>query len=404
MKAVMYGGGNIGRGFIGALLSQSGYEVTFIDVAEPVVRALSEQHEYPVRYVSNEGYHDEIIRNVTAVNGNDQEKASEAIASCDLMATAVGARILPCIADNIVAGLRKRWSRTEASLNILICENLMDANKVMEKLLKERLSEQERVVFDQRVGLVEASIGRMVPVQTEEMKAGSPLRVCVEEYKYLPTDKAAFRGDIPALPNMIPYEPFEFFIKRKLYLHNMGHAVCAYLGDYAGLAYIDQAISSPEIRTIVHNAMMESAVALSRKYGVALDGLLLHIQDLLYRFSNAALHDTCDRVGRDAGRKLSPEDRLVGAAMMAQSAGMSPVYITLGIAAGLRRYFQESHTEEVSVNAAARALEDITPLNIQQTLTSQTLEFYAMMLDGKSLTELVVRADQLAASFRKDVI
>jgi len=36
----MYGGGNIGRGFIGATLSQSGYEVTFIDVAEPLVKAL----------------------------------------------------------------------------------------------------------------------------------------------------------------------------------------------------------------------------------------------------------------------------------------------------------------------------------------------------------------------------
>lgn len=53
--AVMYGGGNIGRGFIGATLSQSGYEVTFIDVAEPVVRALQEKHCYPVRYVSSEG-------------------------------------------------------------------------------------------------------------------------------------------------------------------------------------------------------------------------------------------------------------------------------------------------------------------------------------------------------------
>lgn len=402
MKAVMYGGGNIGRGFIGALFSQSGYEVTFIDVAEPVVRALSEQHEYPVRYVSNEGYHDEIIRNVTAVNGNDQEKAAEAIASCDLMATAVGARILPYIADNIVAGLRKRWARTEAPLNILICENLMDANKVMEKLLKERLSEQERVVFDQRVGLVEASIGRMVPVQTEEMKAGSPLRVCVEEYKYLPTDKAAFRGDIPALPNMIPYEPFEFFIKRKLYLHNMGHAVCAYLGDYAGLAYIDQAISSPEIRTIVHNAMMESAVALSRKYGVALDGLLLHIQDLLYRFSNAALHDTCDRVGRDAGRKLAPEDRLAGAAMMAQSAGISPVFITLGIAAALRRLFQESRADDISLEAAAEALENGSHLSL--SLRNQALDFYAMLLNGKRLAELIARADQITANFRKNVV
>ena len=49
MNAVMYGGGNIGRGFIGALLSQSGYRVTFIDVAEPVVKHLQEKGSYPIR-------------------------------------------------------------------------------------------------------------------------------------------------------------------------------------------------------------------------------------------------------------------------------------------------------------------------------------------------------------------
>ena len=32
MKAVMYGAGSIGRGFIGALFSEIGYEVVFIDV------------------------------------------------------------------------------------------------------------------------------------------------------------------------------------------------------------------------------------------------------------------------------------------------------------------------------------------------------------------------------------
>ena len=136
-KAVMYGGGNIGRGFIGALLSQSGYEVTFIDVAEPVVKALSENHCYPVRYVSSNGHEDVLVENVTAVNGNDMEAASEAIANCDIMATAVGARILKFIIGNIVAGLRKRWARTDAPLNIIICENLMDANLVVEKMLKE---------------------------------------------------------------------------------------------------------------------------------------------------------------------------------------------------------------------------------------------------------------------------
>ena len=108
MKAVMYGGGNIGRGFVGALLSQSGYEVTFIDVAESVVRALQINRKYPVRYVSSDGYEDIWIENVTAVNGNDSEAASDEIANCDIMATAVGARILKFIVPNIIAGLRKR--------------------------------------------------------------------------------------------------------------------------------------------------------------------------------------------------------------------------------------------------------------------------------------------------------
>ena len=46
--AVMYGAGNIGRGFIGALLAHSGYHVTFIDVAEDVIDAINALGRYPV--------------------------------------------------------------------------------------------------------------------------------------------------------------------------------------------------------------------------------------------------------------------------------------------------------------------------------------------------------------------
>ena len=168
----MYGGGNIGRGFIGALMSGAGYEVTFIDVAEPVVRELQERRRYPLRFVSNQGNEDVWVEHVTAVNGNDAEAASDVIAACGIMATAVGARILKFIVPNIVEGLRKRWARGGGPLNIIICENLNDANKIVEGMLKERLTPEEQLTFDRSVGLVEASIGRMVPVQTDEMKDG----------------------------------------------------------------------------------------------------------------------------------------------------------------------------------------------------------------------------------------
>ena len=392
-KAVMYGGGNIGRGFIGALLSQSGYEVTFIDVAEPVIKALQEKRRYPIRIVSTEGHQDVWVENVTAANGNLSE-AVEAIANCDIMATAVGARILKFIVPNIVAGLRKRWEMNKGPLNIIICENLNDANKILESMLKEQLTEEEQAKFDETVGLVEASIGRMVPVQTEEMKDGEPMRVCVEQYGFLPVDKAAFKGEVPEIKNMVPYEPFDFYIKRKLFIHNMGHATCAYLGGLLNLEYIYQAIAVPEVRVLVQNAMQESALVLHKHYGADLAALQLHITDLLYRFTNAALKDTCQRVGGDPVRKLSPDDRLIGSARLAVEHGITPAYIAVGIAAGIRRYLAESNLEQTAEFAEATLIE-ISHLDPKASLCQMVLNYYEMINTGCALQELLVKADQL---------
>lgn len=400
MKAIMYGGGNIGRGFIGQLLSQSGYEVTFVDVVDAVVDTLNREHKYPVRILSNEGHKDVEVLNVSAVNGNNMDAVAEAIANADIMATAVGARILKFIVPNIVAGLRKRWAMGKVPLNIIICENLMDANKVLEGMLKEQLTEEEIAVFDETIGLVEASIGRMVPVQTEEMKDGDPMRVCVESYGFLPVDKAAFKGEIPQITNMAPFEPFDFYIKRKLYIHNMGHATCAYLGNLLGLEYIYQAIDVPEIRIIVQNAMLESAQALSQTYGVELGSIVCHIEDLLYRFTNKALKDTCARVGGDPARKLSTEDRLIGSSLLVQKTGAVPAYIAIGAAAGLCRLVKETEGSK----SAKELLCETANLQESNSLVNLIMEYYELILEGKSFIELCRLADYTKNTQRANVI
>ena len=400
MKAVMYGGGNIGRGFIGALLSQSGYEVTFVDVVDAVVDTLNQNHKYPIRILSNDGHKDVDVLNVSAVNGNNMDAVAEAIANADIIATAVGARILKFIVPNIVAGLRKRWAMGKAPLNIIICENLMDANKVLEGMLKDQLTEEEKAIFDENVGLVEASIGRMVPVQTEEMKDGDPMRVCVESYGFLPVDKAAFRGEIPQITNMVPFEPFDFYIKRKLYIHNMGHATCAYLGDLLGLEYIYQAIDVPEIRIIVQNAMLESAVALSKTYGVELGSIVCHIEDLLYRFTNKALKDTCARVGGDPARKLSNQDRLIGSSVLAYKIGEVPAYIAVGAAAGLCRLVKESGDNK----NAKDLLCETANLEESDSLVCMIMEYYDVLSKGDDLASLRQMAEEKKAACRQDVV
>ena len=392
MNAVMYGAGNIGRGFIGALFSQSGYDVTFIDVAEATVDALNRDGQYPVRVVSNEGFDETIIKNVSAVNGRDEEAVAETIANADIMATAVGVNVLKFIAPVIAKGIKKRFALNGTPLNIIICENLIDANKVLEGMIKEKLTSEESTWFDQNIGLCEASIGRMVPVQTPEMQDGNPLRVCVERYGFLPVDKEAFRGQIPDIKNMVPFEPFDYYIRRKLYLHNMGHATCAYLGMLKGCTCIYESIDDAEVRVICQSAMTESAIALSTQYSVPISALTDHLFDLLKRFENVALGDTCARVGADTVRKLNPSDRLIGAATLCLQTGVTPAFIALGAAAALHAHLNANTQSQTEENALT-ALEEIANLSPEDKLTTLILDLYRPIANGASIEELRKLAD-----------
>ena len=396
-KAVIYGGGNIGRGFIGVLFSKSGYEVAVINRKEEVYIKLQDDGCYPVRYVSTHGNKDVIIENVTGINGNDPEAVAEAIANCDIMSTSLGARAIQAVIPNVVAGIRKRWAIGKGPLNIIICENINDANKVVEGYIKELLDDDEKKRFDETVGLVEASIGRMVPVQTDEMKDGNPLRICVEEYGFLPVDLAAFKGEVPQVENMVPFSPFDFYVKRKLFIHNMGHATCAYLGNTLGLEYIFEAMNVPVIRLIAQNAMLESAQALSEKYGVELSDIQLHITDLLYRFTNSALKDTCERVGGDPARKLSPTDRMIGSSKTCLEMGIIPVYIAVGAAAGVMRYINEAEDLSQGRDIALKVLKEVSGLDETKDakLIELILYYYDMLLAGDPLDKILKAADEL---------
>ena len=390
MKAVMYGAGNIGRGFIGATLAQSGYAVTFVDVSEEVVEHLNEKHSYPVRLVSNDEVRDVEITGVDAIHGLNSEEVAIAISKTDLLALSVGANVLPFIASNIAEGIKRRFKITEAPLNIFLCENLMDVKSVMERLLKEHLTTVEQSLFDERIGLVTTSIGRMVPVQTQEMKDGNPMRVCVEPYDSLPVDRDAIKGEMPPINKLIPFSPFDFYLKRKLYIHNLGHAVCAYLGMVAGKTFIYEAIEESIICHITRMAMVESGRALASEYSVPMEEISENIDDLLQRFANRALGDTCARVGGDPARKLAPTDRLIGAVVFCQSRGMSYVGITVGVAGAIHYYIREKNEVQSDKNAR-QVLGELCQVEPDSDLGKMILECYSLLCQKISLEEIYQR-------------
>lgn len=386
MKAVMYGAGNIGRGFIGQLLSQSGYEVQFVDVKQEVIDQLNTQHQYPVRILYQDTYEETMVTNVSCVDGKVPEAIAEAIANADLMATAVGVNILKFIIPNIALGLKKRWENPAAKpLNIIICENLIGADAYIKGEVAKLLNDDEKKLLDEKVGFVEASIGRMVPVQTPEMQGDNPLRVCVESYGILPVDKAAFKGEIPPVKNMVPFAPFEFYIQRKLFIHNMGHAFTAYLGAINGKDYIWESIEDPYTELLVLRAMKQSAIALGQEHDVPYVELDDHVEDLIHRFANKQLGDTVKRVGNDLNRKLNPNDRLVGALNLCLKHGVMPKYICLGVAAAMCFPFDE----KVSGTAPEEILTEIAKLDPASKEYAAIMKYYDLIKAGKTTKELV---------------
>jgi len=353
-RAVQFGAGNIGRGFIGQLCSESGYRTTFVDVVDAVVEGLRARGEYPLRIVADES-HTLVVDNVTAVHSSDTAAVAQAIAEADLAATAVGVPVLPKVAPVIAAGLAKRFEDPDARpLDFIVCENLIGAGPFLREKVREHLDPRFHEALDEKVGFVEASIGRMVPIMTEKEKAEDPLLVCVEPYCELPVDAEGFKGPIPPLKHMQAKRGFGAYVERKLFVHNASHAATAYLGYLRGHEYTWQAVEDPVVRREVEGLLEETRAGLVAKHGLDAAELKAHGDDLLHRFANKALGDQVARVAKDPVRKLGPNDRLIGAGRMCLEQGIAPERVAFAAAAAIHY----DHPDDPAAQAIQRLLRE----------------------------------------------
>jgi len=326
MKIIQFGAGNIGRSFIGALFSRAGWEVVFVDAAQNLVSLLNEKRYYTV-VIKREGLEDEkrTVGPVRAVYSGNTEAVALEIADCDLLSTSVGMDALPEILPVIAAGIMARLSKTSKPLDIIIAENVRTAKSIFLKGIRDSLADK-KFPLESYLGLIETSIGKMVPLIKKEDLAEDPLRLFAEEYETLIVDKKAFHNGPPAVNGLMPVEHIEAWVDRKLFIHNLGHAAAAYLGYQANnnVITISEALGLPGVEEAVRLAMNASADALALEYSNSYtrEDLAKHIDDLILRFGNTALGDTVYRVGRDIQRKLSENDRIVGAMLLCARKGI----------------------------------------------------------------------------------
>lgn len=337
-KIVIFGAGKIGRSFIGQLFSMGGYEVVFIDVYQPVTDELNRRRNYNV-VIKGDVESVISVQNVRGVFAGEVEKVTQELVTARIVAISVGLSGLKSIMPLIVNGLIKRFETTGAlPLDIIIAENLRNAAGFMHQGLKVLLP--DGYPLEERVGLIETSIGKMVPIMLKNDMEADILQVFAEPYNTLILDKLAFKNPIPAIKGLAPKENIKAWVDRKLFIHNLGHATAAYWGYLynPGFQYIWQALEVPSIHKTVKKTMLQAADLLQKKYPgeFTMTGLTQHVEDLLMRFQNRALGDTIYRVGCDLPRKLGPDDRLAGAIRLAVSLGLPYDNILETLVAGCR--------------------------------------------------------------------
>ncbi|MFE4226326.1 mannitol-1-phosphate 5-dehydrogenase [Arthrobacter sp. NPDC056886] len=359
MKAVHFGAGNIGRGFVGLLLHEAGYEVVFADVADALITQLAAADSYQVHEVG-ENPAVRTIDNFRALNSGTQEADVVAeIATADIVTTAVGPHILKFVAPVIAKGITARAPGLPP-LQVMACENAINATDI----LKSEVAAQ----WDPAAGSLDAAavfantaVDRIVPNQ----EAGQGLDVTVETFYEWVIDRTPFTGQAPVIPGATFVDDLEPYIERKLFTVNTGHAAAAYFGFEAGLGKISEAMADQDVAADVRAVLDETKELLVAKHGFNRGDQEAYVEKILGRFSNPHLPDTVNRVGRAPLRKLSRHERFIGPAAELAERGIVPEALLGAIAAALR-FNDPADTEAVEL---AKILSASTPDEATETIT-----------------------------------
>ena len=329
-KAIQFGAGNIGRGFIGALLSKAGYHVVFADVNTEIINKINSDKKYTI-HVMDTICSEEEISNISGVISTSDEIYKE-IVEAEIITTAVGPVVLPRIAPTIAKGIALRKEKgIKTYLNIIACENAIKASSQLEEEVKKYLNEEEIEYLKEFVGFPNCSVDRIVP----PVKSENILDVVVENYYEWNVEKSAFKGEIPKIEGMNLVDNLMAYIERKLFTLNTGHAITAYFGYLKGYETIEESIKDEVIYGFVKNAMIESGKGLIAKYNFDEEAHYKYIDKIIDRFKNPYLKDDVARVGREPLRKLNENDRLIKPLITARGFNINTDNLLLGVGAAL---------------------------------------------------------------------
>ncbi|GMR70539.1 mannitol-1-phosphate 5-dehydrogenase [Aerococcus viridans] len=320
MKAVHFGAGNIGRGFIGEILHKNGFDITFVDINETLIDALNDRDSYEIEY-ADDAHQRLTVSGFRGINnGKDPEAVSQAVAEADIVTTAIGPNILPYIAELIANGIKLRRENGDIrQMDIIACENMIGGTDFLNEKVSAYFDEADRIYVDQHIGFPNAAVDRIVPMQSHE----DPLFVSVEPFSEWVIDQTNVKGAQIKLEGVLYVEDLLPYIERKLFSVNTGHATTAYTGKHFGYETIDQALEDDIVLQQLQAVLAETGALLVEKWGFDQEVHAAYADKIVGRFQNSHISDAITRVARTPIRKLGYDERFIRPIREAKERGLA---------------------------------------------------------------------------------
>jgi mannitol-1-phosphate 5-dehydrogenase len=372
-SVVIFGAGDVGRGFIARLVTANGITPVFIETDVQLARRLDETGRYVVRITGAE-QKEHCISGYSVLTTEQGGEISRSLSDCLFVATAVGGQYLETVARTVASRLADTTNHRDKPLNILLCENWPDAEKVLaEALLKAGCGEESFVT-------VRCCVERMVRRGENELdliaESGQPVYVDSRAWK------GEHGGDVCGIKGFTFSGNIEAIYARKLFTSNAGGAVLAYLGHLSGCRFLYEALKISEIRKSLTDLLNVAKQCLIESFGLDKADLEQHLDELVSRrFPNRDLADTVQRVARHPLRKLGSQERLAGLVHLLRRHDFptEPVSRVIGSALHYRDPADAESQELgriIAEKGAGAVLENVCGFKRQKKCFEECLEFY----------------------------
>lgn len=370
----IHGGGNIGLGLLGEIISKSDKPFRIIATSSNIItrnivnssKRLYLQHDTSGSAIT-------CIEPISMIP-RDKNHILKLYQQASLVAICVTADVMKTIAKDIAAALIKRYEQDGSGLKVLILMNLPDCanfaadiigTEIMRTASSEALAHQVLsavefipTVIDRIVTPIPAeNISRQIAQQLGKLDISPPidtLLACPEQLtellskhplqinlfyaeKNFSFHTLANFGEAVLFPGIkITTDLCQIEAMKNKYI-NGPHAILAWLGGLLGCATIAEAINHPAIFNFIKE-LMENEIApiLMKEYpDISIDEMR-ELESRFFERCKSSTHDPIVRVGRDPLRKLNRGERIRGTLEIARKhqLTLATPRLAQGIAAG----------------------------------------------------------------------